>query len=171
MIKRSTKSTKDKGLYADCEDAFVKTLQTEQESAINSMEALKHIMEVCDIQIARFMKLIYNAQQAPGGLVVTGTSEKKEETQGTQRGVESDFCENQTVTNTMASYELILRYNNEIEKAKHEKLRCLELLLKISPQGAEAVDDGFIGAMSLAVKETWENVTTSDLDKDDLEGD
>lgn len=154
MIKKTRKS--DRGLYEDCEDLPTPALQAEQKKDIDSIEVLRHIMEICDMQIAKFMKLICNAQQAPGGLIVTGTSEKKEETLGIQRGIESDFKENQIVTNTMASYELILRYNNEIEKAKHEKLRCIELLIKMTPQNTETTDDGFIQALTSAVKDTWE---------------
>lgn len=42
----------------------------------------------------------------------------------------SDFIEERTNTNTVAAHDLILRYNNEIEKAKKQKMKCLEMLFK-----------------------------------------
>ena len=40
---------------------------------------------------------------------------------GTQRDMASDYTEEKVITNTVAVYELILKYNNEIEKAKKQK--------------------------------------------------
>lgn len=167
--RRTVKKSTPAILFRDCEDNLEETPEKKaEEAAINSMQELRQIMRVCDFQIARFMKLIQNAQQAPEGLVVTGTSEKKEEIQGTQRGAESDFSENQIVTNTTASYELILRYNNEIEKAKREKLRCLEILLKGSPEKKEEdPNDNFMYALSDAAEAAWkEQADISDREEE-----
>ena len=51
---------------------------------------------------------------------------------------------------TIAVHELILRYNNEIEKAKKQKMKCLEVILKFEEKNKiENVvsDDGFIHAL------------------------
>ena len=42
----------------------------------------------------------------------------------------NEACVEQITTNTVTVHELILKYNNEIEKAKKQKMKCLEVLFK-----------------------------------------
>ena len=72
-------------------------------------------------------KKIKELEQKAGGLVVSGVSKKKK-TEGLQR--DTTNTQEEITTNTVAVHELILRYNNEIEKAKKQKMKCLEVLLK-----------------------------------------
>ena len=97
---------------------------------IDEAEECRKMIRFCDVQIVKFMRKIKELEEKPGGLVVCGVSKKKGKTEGMQRDACSDFTEEQTITNTTAVHELILRYNNEIEKAKKQKMKCLELLLK-----------------------------------------
>lgn len=73
------------------------------------------------------MKKIKELEQKAGGLVVSGVSKKKK-TEGLQR--DTTNTQEEITTTTVAVHELILRYNNEIEKAKKQKMKCLEVLLK-----------------------------------------
>ena len=57
-------------------------------------------------------------------------SNKKTTTKGLERDATSDVTEEEVATNTVAVHELILKYNNEIEKAKKQKMKCLEVLFK-----------------------------------------
>ena len=47
-----------------------------------------------------------------------------------EKKTEGLHTQEEITTNTVAVHELILRYNNEIEKAKKQKMKCLEVLLK-----------------------------------------
>ena len=88
------------------------------------------MIKFCDLQILKFMGKIKELEQKAGGLVVSGVSKSKSKLEGTQRDMASDYTEEKVMTNTVAVHELILRYNNEIEKAKKQKMKCLEVLLK-----------------------------------------
>ncbi len=62
--------------------------------------------------------------------MVSGVSKKKTTTNGIERDATNDVTEEEVATNTVAVHELILKYNNEIEKAKKQKMKCLEVLFK-----------------------------------------
>ena len=104
------------------------------EQEIDEAEECRKMIRFCDVQIMKFMRKIKELEEKPGGLVVCGVSKKKGRIEGLQRDAASDFTEEQTTTSTTAVHELILRYNNEIEKAKKQKMKCLELLLKYEQQ-------------------------------------
>ncbi len=105
--------------------------QEEQEfflqQEVDEIEECKKMIKFCDLQILKFMKKIKELEQKAGGLVVSGVSKKKK-TEGLQR--DTTNTQEEITTNTVAVHELILRYNNEIEKAKKQKMKCLEVLLK-----------------------------------------
>lgn len=104
------------------------------EQEMDEAEECRKMIRFCDVQIMKFMRKIKELEEKPGGLVVCGVSKKKGRIEGLQRDAASDFTEEQTTTSTTAVHELILRYNNEIEKAKKQKMKCLELLLKYEQQ-------------------------------------
>ena len=97
---------------------------------VDEIEECKKMIKFCDVQILKFMGKIKELEQKAGGLVVSGVSKSKSKLEGTQRDMASDYTEEKVMTNTVAVHELILRYNNEIEKAKKQKMKCLEVLLK-----------------------------------------
>ena len=94
---------------------------------VDEIEECKKMIKFCDLQILKFMKKIKELEQKAGGLVVSGVSKKKK-TEGLQR--DTTNTQEEITTTTVAVHELILRYNNEIEKAKKQKMKCLEVLLK-----------------------------------------
>ena len=94
---------------------------------IDEIEECKKMIKFCDLQILKFMKKIKELEQKAGGLVVSGVSKKKK-TESLQK--ENTNTQEEITTNTVAVHELILRYNNEIEKAKKQKMKCLEVLLR-----------------------------------------
>lgn len=108
--------------------------QEEQElflqQEIDEVEECKKMIRFCDLQILKFMRKIKELEQKSGGLVVSGVSKKKTITNGIERDATSDVTEEEVATNTVAVHELILKYNNEIEKAKKQKMKCLEVLFK-----------------------------------------
>ena len=88
---------------------------------IDEVEECKKMIRFCDLQILKFMRKIKELEQKSGGLVVSGVSKKKTTTNGIERDATSDVTEEEVATNTVAVHELILKYNNEIEKAKKTK--------------------------------------------------
>ena len=94
---------------------------------VDEIEECKKMIKFCDLQILKFMKKIKELEQKAGGLVVSGVSKKKK-TEGLQR--DTTNTQEEITTTTVAVHELILRYNNEIEKEKKQKMKCLEVLLK-----------------------------------------
>ncbi len=108
--------------------------QEEQElflqQEIDEIEECKKMIRFCDLQILKFMRKIKELEEKNGGLVLSGVSKKKTTTKGLERDATSDFTEEEVATNTVAVHELILKYNNEIEKAKKQKMKCLEVLFK-----------------------------------------
>ena len=94
---------------------------------VDEIEECKKMIKFCDLQILKFMKKIKELEQKAGGLVVSGVSKKKK-TEGSQKN--NTNTQEEITTNTVAVHELILRYNNEIEKVKKQKMKCLEVLLK-----------------------------------------
>ena len=106
--------------------------QEEQElflqQEIDEVEECKKMIRFCDLQILKFMRKIKELEQKSGGLVVSGVSKKKT----TTKGIERDTTAEEVATNTVAVHELILKYNNEIEKAKKQKMKCLEMLSKFA---------------------------------------
>lgn len=56
-------------------------------------------------------------------------------------------------------HDLILRYNGEIEKAKKQKIKCLEMLFTMKEtedkKGYGTAYDGFIEALKQGAKEVW----------------
>lgn len=107
--------------------------QEEQEfflqQEVDEIEECKKMIKFCDLQILKFMKKIKELEQKAGGLVVSGVSKKKVTVLNEKQSTNAS-CVEQITTNTVAIHELILKYNNEIEKAKKQKMKCLEVLLK-----------------------------------------
>lgn len=93
---------------------------------INEIEELKATIRMCDLQIIQFMKKIKKAEEIHGGLTLSGVTKTKTE------GNDEQLISDTTSTHTTAVYELVLKYNNEIEKAKAKKIRCLETLIKLT---------------------------------------
>ena len=130
---------------------------------VDEIEECKKMIKFCDLQILKFMKKIKELEQKAGGLVVSGVSKSKSKLEGTQRDMASDYTEEKVMTNTVAVHELILRYNNEIEKAKKQKMKCLEVLLKFGETNKKesiASSDNFIEAL----KQETECLDWSDTD-------
>ena len=100
------------------------------QNEIDEIEECKNMIKFCDLQIFKFMEKIKELEQKAGGLVVSGVSKSKSKLEGTQRDMASDYTEEKVITNTVAVHELILKYNNEIEKAKKQKMKCMEMLFK-----------------------------------------
>jgi len=96
---------------------------------IDEIEECKRMIKFCDLQIFKFMEKIKELEQKAGGLVVSGVSKKKVTVLNKKQST-NESCVEQITTNTVAVHELILKYNNEIEKAKKQKMKCLEMLFK-----------------------------------------
>lgn len=127
---------------------------------VDEIEECKKMIKFCDLQILKFMKKIKELEQKAGGLVVSGVSKKKK-TEGLQR--DTTNTQEEITTNTVAVHELILRYNNEVEKAKKQKMKCLEVLLKFEETNKKesiASSDNFIEAL----KQETECLDWSDTD-------
>ncbi len=129
---RGNKNHLKHGIYEKILFEFLS--QEEQElflqQEIDEVEECKKMIRFCDLQILKFMRKIKELEQKSGGLVVSGVSKKKTITNGIERDATSDVTEEEVATNTVAVHELILKYNNEIEKAKKQKMKCLEVLFK-----------------------------------------
>lgn len=92
---------------------------------VDEMEECKRMIRFCDVQIIKFMTLIDDLKSSKGGLVIkTVTNEK-----GVKANKDADT--EKQVTTEIAAYELILKYNQEIEKAKQEKMKWLDILGKL----------------------------------------
>ena len=116
---------------------------------IDEIEECKSMIKFCDLQIFKFMEKIKELEQKAGGLVVSGVSKKKVTVLNKKQSV-NESCVEQITTNTVAVHELILKYNNEIEKAKKQKMKCLEMLFKfgeISKKEDIVLNDSFINAL------------------------
>ena len=120
------------GIYEKILFTFLSKEQQEffLQNEIDEIEECKNMIKFCDLQIFKFMAKIKELEQKAGGLVVSGVSKSKSKLEGTQRDMASDYTEEKVITNTVAVHELILKYNNEIEKAKKQKMKCLEMLFK-----------------------------------------
>lgn len=112
---------------------FVFLSQEEQEfflqHEIDEITECKNIIKFCDLQILKFTGKIKELEQKAGGLVMSGVS-KKRVTVLNKKQSANESCVEQITTNTVAAHELILKYNNEIEKAKKQKIKCLEILFR-----------------------------------------
>lgn len=92
---------------------------------VDEMEECRRMVRFCDVQIIKFMTLIEELNSSKGGLVIkTVTNEK-----GVKANKDADT--EKQVTTEIATYELILKYNQEIEKAKQEKMKWLDILGKL----------------------------------------
>lgn len=107
--------------------------QEEQElflqQEIDEVEECKKMIRFCDLQILKFMRKIKELEEKNGGFVVSGVSKKKVTVINKKQSA-NEACVEQITTNTVTVHELILKYNNEIEKAKKQKMKCLEVLFK-----------------------------------------
>ncbi len=126
---KGNKNNYKHGIYQKMLFAFLSEEQQQffLQNEIDEIEECKNMIKFCDLQIFKFMEKIKELEQKAGGLVVSGVSKKKVTVLGKKQnasGVE------QVTTNTVAVHELILKYNNEIEKAKKQKMKCLEMLFK-----------------------------------------
>ncbi len=89
---------------------------------VDEIEECKKMIKFCDLQILKFMKK--NKRTGTKSRWTCGIWCKQE------KKTEGLHTQEEITTNTVAVHELILRYNNEIEKAKKQKMKCLEVLLK-----------------------------------------
>ncbi len=96
---------------------------------IDEVEECKKMIRFCDLQILKFMRKIKELEEKNGGLVLSGVSKKKVTVINKKQSA-NEACVEQITTNTVTVHELILKYNNEIEKAKKQKMKCLEVLFK-----------------------------------------
>ncbi len=117
------------GIYEKMLFTFLSEEQQEffLQHEIDEIAECKNMIKFCDLQIFKFMEKIKELEQKSGGLVVSGVSKKKVTVLGKKQNAS---CVEQVTTNTVAVHELILKYNNEIEKAKKQKMKCLEMLFK-----------------------------------------
>jgi len=86
---------------------------------------------------------------------VSGVSKSKSKLDGTQRDMASDYTEEKVITNTVAVHELILKYNNEIEKAKKQKMKCLEMLKKYKETQKQEQTEGSSTEMADMIIEAY----------------
>ncbi len=117
------------GIYEKMLFTFLSEEQQEffLQHEIDEIAECKNMIKFCDLQIFKFMEKIKELEQKSGGLVVSGVSKKKVTVLGKKQNASGM---EQVTTNTVAVHELILKYNNEIEKAKKQKMKCLEMLFK-----------------------------------------
>ena len=122
---------------------------------IDEEKECKMMIRFCDLQIFKFMRKIKELEQKAGGLVVSGVSKTKSKLEGTQRDMASDYTEEKVMTNTVAVHELILKYNNEIEKAKKQKMKCLEMLKKYKETQKQEQTEGSSTEMADMIIEAY----------------
>lgn len=91
---------------------------------LNESEELKFTINLCDIQIARFMHLIKETTEKGNFLLKSVNNSNSKDERGKLIG-------SVTTTSTVNTNEIIIRYNTEIEKIKKQKIKCLEALIKI----------------------------------------
>lgn len=94
-------------------------LELYQNTDFNAEERLINYINMGDIQISRFLKDMKKTYEVPNSLVLKQMSKTKEES--TQK---------QTIDMT-AAYELILKYNEAIEKTKRQNIKCIEIIEKL----------------------------------------
>lgn len=102
-------------------------LEVYQNMDFNAEERLINYINMGDIQISRFLKDIKKAYELPNSLVLKGMSKTKEDK------------EKQTIDMT-AAYELILKYNDAIEKTKKQNIKCIETIEKLRIERAKGSD-------------------------------
>ena len=126
---KGNKNNYKHGIYQKMLFAFLSEEQQQffLQNEIDEIEECKNMIKFCDLQIFKFMEKIKELEQKAGGLVVSGVSKKKVTVLGKKQNASGM---EQVTTNTVAVHELILKYNNEIEKAKKQKMKCLEMLFK-----------------------------------------
>lgn len=99
---------------------------------IDTIDECKKMIRICDLQIFKFMRLIKNLSNDK--FYVQKVSHTDENVKGIQKGERSDYINNKIITDKVATDELIVKYNQEIERAKKQKIKLLELLNKLEPQ-------------------------------------
>lgn len=126
---KGNKNNYKHGIYEKMLFTFLSEEQQEffLQHEIDEIAECKNMIKFCDLQIFKFMEKIKELEQKSGGLVVSGVSKKKVTVLGKKQNASGM---EQVTTNTVAVHELILKYNNEIEKAKKQKMKCLEMLFK-----------------------------------------
>jgi len=109
-------------LYSSLSDDEKKLFELKD---LNEIEELKLIVNLCDIQILRFINLIDEIRNKKNFTVKSINETYTKDGKGNLIG---------SVTSTTAVdlNELIIRYNSEIEKIKKQKIKCLEVLNKIN---------------------------------------
>lgn len=91
---------------------------------LDRVEELKETIRLCDIQIMRFMRRIREAEEKPGGLLANSVNVTTSKIGNEDKEIEVKHS--YTTTNTIAAHNLILKYNDAIEKVKRQKIKCLE---------------------------------------------
>lgn len=109
---------------------------------IDKAEELREIIRLCDIQIMRFMRKISEAEAKPGGLLADSVNISIRKI-GSE-GEIAELKDSVTTTNTIAVHNLILKYNDAIEKVKRQKIKCLEDLkaMEENAGSSEAIGTG-----------------------------
>lgn len=79
----------------------------------------------CDIEITRFMSKTKEIAERQSGLVVSGVNKSK--TEDSEGKIYSS-----TNTNTTASYDLVLKYDQAVDRAENRKIKMLDKLIKYS---------------------------------------
>lgn len=96
---------------------------------IDKAEKLREAIHLCDIRIMRFMRKISEAEGKPGGLLADSVKVSKRKIGKEDAEVKLNFTE--TTTNTIAAHNLVLKYNETIDRIMKTKLKYLEDLSKL----------------------------------------
>lgn len=96
---------------------------------IDKAEKLREAIHLCDIRIMRFMRKISEAEGKPGGLLADSVKVSKRQIGKEDAEVKLNFTE--TTTNTIAAHNLVLKYNETIDRIMKTKLKYLEDLSKL----------------------------------------
>lgn len=103
-------------------------------------EELREAIRLCDIRIMRFMRKISEAEEKTGGLLADSVNIRKRRKVGNEDvEVKLNFTE---TTNTITAHDLVLKYNDAIDKIMKTKAKYFENLSKIEENAGNSQKTG-----------------------------
>lgn len=127
--RQSARAMRPKGMSSLFREALTKDeLALFSLKGIDKSEELEMMIRLSDIQIMKFMKMSREA------------SEMSERAKRTLENEESDSKD--ALAEMKAAQETILKCNAEIERIKSQKIKCIEILMKLGGIGTEESEEG-----------------------------
>lgn len=111
-----------------------------QLNLLDEVEEIKETIHLCNIQIMKFLRKIKEIEDKPGGLLADSASVTNSKHYNKSLD-KMELCNSITTTNTTASHNLILKYSAEIERIKKQKIKCLDILIKMRDEKEEKISN------------------------------